>query len=168
MAIEFLPSELLKKLAPEKLINKLVRSNLTINRATLTMLSKSGVLKKKTLEDVALRVLRTYKDRYSEARDEGETKSDAFDLATGDNALMVQRIQNASVNEIANEIKDQYDGEYYEWLPSDAETPDPVHQLNYGKTFQVGVGDDNGEDPGDRYGCRCGMRILVDQTELEL
>jgi hypothetical protein len=76
----------------------------------------------------------------------------------------VARVQNAVVYEIAQDIKDQYRGEFYEWLPSDAETPDPIHQLNYGKKFQMG----KGEMPGDRYGCRCGMNVLVSESTLSL
>lgn len=66
--------------------------------------------------------------------------------------------------QVAGEIKDRYEGEFYIWLPSDAEEPDPEHQLNYGKKFQVG----EGEMPGDRFGCRCGMEILVPETKLDL
>lgn len=76
----------------------------------------------------------------------------------------IQRIQNNAVFEIAQSIKENYSGESYEWLPSDADEPDPEHQLNYGKIFQVGVG----EMPGDRYGCKCGMNILVKETKLTL
>jgi hypothetical protein len=68
------------------------------------------------------------------------------------------------VNEIAKDIKRNYKGEYYIWLPSDAENPDPFHQLNYGKKFKIG----RGEMPGDRYGCRCGMEVLVEETILDV
>lgn len=77
---------------------------------------------------------------------------------------LIQRVQNNIVNQIAGEIKDAYRGEYYKWLPSDAAEPDPIHQLKYGKRYQVG----KGEMPGDRYGCRCGMFILVKETKLKL
>ena len=73
-------------------------------------------------------------------------------------------MQNETVFQIGQEIKAEYEGEFYEWLPSDAEEPDPLHQLNYGQVFRIG----DGEQPGDRYGCRCGMNILVPEKKLEL
>jgi hypothetical protein len=76
-------------------------------------------------------------------------------------------VQNEVVWQIANGIKEQYGDEDAEWLPSDAEEPDPEHQLNYGKIFRISEGI-NGEIPGERIGCRCGMRILVKQTKLNL
>ncbi len=128
------------------------------------MLTRSGVLSKKTLERIALKVIKDYKASYKSERQDGASIADATENALNDKRLMVQRVQNATVNEIANEIKDQYRGEYYKWLPSDAEIPDPIHALNYGRKFQIG----KGEMPGDRYGCKCGMEILTDDTELDL
>jgi hypothetical protein len=88
---------------------------------------------------------------------DGASKAEALDETLNDRKLLVNRVQNNIVFQIKEEIADAYAGEFYEWLPSDAETPDPIHQLNYGSTFQIGVD----EMPGDRYGCRCGMNILV-------
>ena len=45
-------------------------------------------------------------------------------------------------------------------MPSDAKNPDPEHQLLYGKIFRVGEGDKDGNMPGERYGCRCGIEWL--------
>ncbi len=128
------------------------------------MLSKSEVLTKPTLEKIALKVIKQYKASYGEFRDEGATVAEATEEALNGKALLVQRVQNAVVHEISSNVKETYHGEFYEWLPSDANEPDPLHQLNYGQKFQLGVG----EAPGDRYGCLCGMNILVDETQLEL
>lgn len=98
---------------------------------------------------------RFYKNRYKEndlSRKE----------VLGDKKLLVSRVQNAILNEVSKEIKQTYRGEFYEWLPSEAENPDPDHEKNYGKIFQVGVG----EMPGERFGCKCGMRILVKEDTL--
>ncbi len=81
-----------------------------------------------------------------------------------DKKLLVNRVQNSMVKQIAVSIKEEYLGEFYIWLPSDAMEPDPEHQLKYGKRFQIG----KGEMPGDRDGCKCGMDILVKEKELEL
>lgn len=164
MAIRFLPSEFLKKAAPKKTVEKLVTQKLTLNRTAVTMLSKSGVLSKKKLETVALKVIKSYKKIYGDFRDEGLSKTASVEEALAGKKLMVQRVQNAVVFEVAEDVKREYRGEFYEWLPSDANEPDPLHQLNYGKIFQLGVG----EAPGDRYGCKCGMNILVDESQLEL
>ncbi len=168
MSIRVLPSKLLKKMAPKKKVQKLVTKRLTLNRAVLSALAEVNILSKKALETIALKVIKGYKEKVSQEVDDGTSKAQATDDTINEGALMVQRVQNAAVHEIVKEVKTQYRGEFYKWLPSDAETPSPLHQLNYGKTFQLGVGDDNGEDPGDRYGCRCGMEILVDETRLKL
>jgi hypothetical protein len=164
LAILFLPSKLLKQIAPKKTVEKLVTQKLTLNRTAVSMLTKSDVLTKKTLERVAVKVIRGYKKSYGEFRDEGLSVAKAKEEALNGKRLMVARIQNAVVFEIAETVKGKYRGEFYEWLPSDAAEPDPLHQLNYGLKFQLGVG----EAPGDRVGCKCGMNILVNESQLEL
>lgn len=164
MAIRFLPSEIAKRIAPKKAVEKLVTQKLTLNRVALNMLARSGVLSKKTLTEVTLKVLKSYKKSYSAARKEGDSKSDAVDTAINNKKLLVQRVQNTAVFQITEQVREQYAGEFYEWLPSDANEPDPLHQLNYGKKFKLGAQ----EDPGERFGCRCGMNILVRETKLEL
>ncbi len=162
--IRFHLGELAKKLAPAKTVKRLVTTNLTLNRAVIKTLSKSDVVSAEAFTDTALEVIANYKNRYGEEKASGATRAEAFDAATNDKVQMVQRVQNTVVHTIAKKVKSQYRGEFYTWLPSDAVTPDPIHQLNYGKTFQVGVG----EMPGDRYGCKCGMEIQTDDKELEL
>lgn len=162
MPVTFLPLQIKKKFAPKKTVEKLVSRKLTINRAAVTMLSKSGVLSKKKVEEVAIKVIRSYKETLKEEIQDGTPRVEALDDALNDKKLMVQRVQNLAVSEVAKEVKKQYRGERYEWLPSSASTPDPLHQLKYGKRFWVG----KGEMPGDRYGCQCGMRILVDEDQL--
>jgi hypothetical protein len=164
MAITYLPSEIARKVAPKKLVERLVTKDLTLNRATVNMLSESGVLSKKAVEKVAIKVIKDYKKAYKKEIKEGATKTEALEDVLNGKRQMVQRIQNASVQEVTSEVKKVYRGERYEWLPSSAEVADPLHQLNYGKRFWLG----KGEAPGDRPGCRCGMRILVDEDELFL
>ncbi len=164
MAIRFHPSELLRTIAPRKKIERLVTNNLTLNKAALSTLDEASFLSKKTLEKIALKVIKGYRKKYGDERKLGASKDEALSEAVNDRKQMVQRVQNASIFEISQEIQDKYNGELYEWLPSDADVPDPLHQLNYGGIFRLGVG----EAPGDRYGCRCGMNILVKQKKLEL
>lgn len=164
MAIRFHPREFAAKLLPEKAVKKLVTQKLTLNRAVLNQLARTDALSKPTLEKIALKVIKGYKASYKDERKDGATVADAKESALNDKKLMLQRVQQAATHEVAKEVKSQYRGESYEWLPSDAQTPDPLHQLNYGLTFKLGVG----EAPGDRYGCQCGMNILVEETKLEL
>jgi ribosomal protein S17E len=164
MSIQFLPSNLLRKMAPKKKIEEAINGNLSVNRAALTSLAETGILSKKTLNTIALKVVRQYKETLATEMDSGTSFTEAKDIALNDKKLMVQRVQNASIKEIAKEVQNKYLGEFYIWLPSDAAKPDPLHQLNYGKRFQIG----RGEMPGDRYGCRCGMEILVNEDTLEL
>lgn len=151
------PAKILKKLAPGKKIESLVSGRLSLKRAALSFVNKFDFLDSKAIAKVALKTLKGYKKRVKEDPSMKEVIVD-------DPAQLVQRVQNEVVFQVAGEIKDRYEGEFYIWLPSDAEEPDPEHQLNYGKKFQVGVG----EMPGDRFGCRCGMEILVPETKLDL
>ncbi len=164
MTIKYLPTKLLAKVAPAKKVEKLVSGRLTLNRAVLSMFSEIDFLSKQTLERAALGAIRQYKERFEAEKDAGATASEAKADALNDKKLLVKRVQNSVVNQVAGEIKDQYRGEFYKWLPSDAEVPDPLHQLKYGKKFQIG----KGEMPGDRIGCMCGMQILVKESQLEL
>lgn len=156
---------MLKKAAPAATIEKMVSSRLTVNRAALNMVARSGIIPKKKIETTALKVIKQYKKTIAADVKDGATKAEATAaVAEKNNALLVQRVQNFFVTEVASQIKDSYRGEKYIWLPSDAETPDPQHQLLYGQTRRIG----RGEMPGERDGCRCGMEILVDENELDL
>ncbi len=77
---------------------------------------------------------------------------------------MVSRVKSAILNQVSKDIKEKYRGEAYIWLPSTATVPDEKHALNYGGIFQIG----KGEMPGERWGCQCGMQILVNDSKLEL
>lgn len=157
MSIFYDPKELLNKIAPQKKIKKLLKSNVSLKKTALAFVDSFSFIDKKAVSRVALKTIKSYEDRLAA---DDVAKSEILK----DPKLLIQRVQNELVFQISNEIKGKYNGEFYEWLPSDASEPDPEHQLNYGKVFQIG----SGEMPGDRIGCRCGMNILVDQTELKL
>lgn len=164
MSIKYLPSKLLKKIAPEAKIKKLLGSNLSLKKTALSFVDDIDFIDKKDVVDVALNVISSYKDRVKREVEDGAKASVIKDEIAGDAALLINRVQNELVLQIKEGIKENYDGESYIWLPSDAEEPDAEHQLNYGKKFLVG----DGEMPGDRYGCRCGMEILVEGSQLDL
>lgn len=168
MAIVYDPKKLLAKIAPKRKIERLVTDRVGLKRTALSFVNDIEFLDKKRVAEVALKTINGYKERIANAiigadldKAAGrEEKSDILD----DPKQLVQRVENEVVIQVTEKIKENYGGEKYEWLPSDAEEPDPEHQLLYG-TIRV-VGD--GEMPGERYGCRCGMRILVNETQLEL
>jgi hypothetical protein len=162
--ITYYPRDMLAKLAPRDELKRLVTKDLTVNKSVLTRLSRQDFLSKKKTNEIAHRVINQYQARAEIEKAAGQTKAAAIETAQNENVLVVQRVENALVYEVAKDIKKVYRGVRYEWLPSDAVNPDPIHALNYGKVFVFG----KGEMPGDRYGCQCGMRILVADTELDL
>lgn len=151
------PAKIIRKLAPEKQLKKLVGNNVSLKKTALRFVDASEVVSKKSVRKVALKTIKSYKDRIK------------LDPSIKEEILknprqLIQRVQNEVVLQVSNEIKTKYRGEFYIWLPSDADEPDPEHQLNYGKKFQIG----DGEMPGERYGCRCGMQIITEDSTLEL
>ncbi len=157
MSIKYEPNELLKKIAPAKKIKKLLARSVTLKKTALAFLDRAEFLDPKRVSSVALKVVKSYQARI-------DANPDVEKEISKNPALLIQRVQNEVVAQVSGEIKEKYRGESYRWLPSDASEPDPEHQLNYGKVFQVG----DGEMPGDRYGCRCGMEILVPDSSLKL
>lgn len=163
MTILYLPSEIIKKIAKKKQLEKLITDDFKVNRLALKSAAAMGVLSQNKIEQVALKVAKNYKKKYNKEVREGVSKARAKKESLNKKKQIVQRVQNSTVYEISEEIKERYYGESYEWLPSDADEPDPQHQLLYGTIRKVGVG----EMPGQRYGCKCGMRILTrDETLL--
>lgn len=157
---------MLKEIAPDSKIKKMMSRRLDLKRASLSFVDAIPFLNKRSVTDVALKTVKSYKERRAKAFAEGgrdDGKELESDLAKNPLQL-IQRVQNEVVLQVSTQIKADYAGEQYEWLPSDAEEPDPEHQLNYGKIFTIG----DGEMPGERIGCRCGMRILVKESQLEL
>lgn len=168
MSIIYDPKAMLKKVAPDTKIKRMMTKSLNLKKAALTFVDAIDFLDKKSVAEVALKTVRSYQQRVAREQVEAGFEASAGDALEAslvkDPKLLIARVQNEVVLQISNSIRENYEGEQYEWLPSDAEEPDPEHQLNYGKIFTVGVG----EMPGERYGCRCGMNILVKQTQLEL
>lgn len=162
--IIYTPGKILKQIASEKKIAKLVKGDLTLNKAVLSLFDDVDFIQKKRVSEVALKTIRQYKKRFKEERKAGLGVNAAKEEALAGKKLLINRVQNEIVKQTSDLIEEKYYGESYEWLPSGAEEPDPEHQLNYGEIFLVG----DGEMPGQRYGCQCGMRILVKETKLNL
>lgn len=157
VSIKYDPSKLLKKIAPESKIKRLLSGRVSLKKTALNFIDAVDFIDRARVTEVALKTIKGYKARL---KAETVTKTELLD----DPKQLIQRVQNEVVLQISGEIRDRYAGEKYTWLPSSAEEPDPEHQLNYGKVFTIG----DGEQPGERYGCQCGMEILVSQTRLDL
>lgn len=155
--IKYEPSKLLSKVAPKTKVKKLVGARVSLKQSALSFVNSIDFLTKGSVKKVALRTIKDYKKRIEEDPDQKK-------VIKKDPKQLVQRVQNQVVQTVSKEIAKKYRGEKYKWLPSDAAEPDPQHQLKYGKIYTVGVG----EMPGDRYGCRCGMQILVEDSSLDI
>ena len=157
MAIRYDPETLLRQIAPKTKLRKLLTKKLSVRKAALAFAKDIEFLSPKAIERVILKTIKEYKKRI-------KLEPSQKEKILKDPKLLIQRVQNSVIYEIQEEIKDKYRGEFFRWLPSDADEPDPQHQLRYGKTYQIG----KDELPGERYGCRCGMQILVDEETLDI
>lgn len=155
--IRYEPSKLIKKIAPKKKIKALLNKDLSLKKTALSFVSDIEFLSKKGIVDTALKTIKAYKKR---VKDDPDLKKTLL----ADPAQLIQRVQNEVVFQLSEQIHDEYIGEEYTWLPSSASEPDPEHQLNYGKVFVIG----EGEMPGERFGCQCGMEIRVKDSSLKL
>lgn len=171
MAIVYDPKKMLKKLAPEKRIKRSLKGDVSLKRSALSFVDGIDFIDKKAVSEVALKTVKGYQERIAKAQVaagfEKSAGDEVADAILADPKQLIQRVQNELLFQISEKIKTQYKGERYEWLPSDADEPDPEHQLNYGKIFVVGENDYEGREFGTD-GCKCGMRILVKETELKL
>lgn len=130
----------------------------------LKFLDEVEGIDKAQVVDVALKTIKGYKARIAAADDDAkEVKAEILE----DPKQLIQRVQNELVFQMHEGIKRNYGGQRARWLPSDADDPRPEHQLNYGKEYIIGEGID-GIEPGDEYGCKCGVEILTDETQLDL
>lgn len=162
MSILVDPTAILEKALPKKRLEKILNKRTLTLKESALKISAGLPIDKGAVVETALNVVASYRQRLKEL-DPTDARLEKQAI-TKDPKLLVNRVQNAVVFQISEKIKENYAGQRYRWLPSDANEQDPEHALNYGKIFVVG----EGEMPGERYGCRCGMEILTDENELDL
>jgi len=172
MSIKFLPDQMLKKIAPESKIKKLVSKGVTLKRAALSFLDGADFIDKSQVVDTALKTIKGYKERIKGAGDEDDRRAEKAEILD-DPKQLIQRVKNQIVWQVHQGIQDQYRGQRARWLPSGADEPRPLHQKAYGQEYIIGEGlpvGENGEnvEPGDEWGCDCGVEILTDETQLKL
>lgn len=159
MSVIFHPKDVARDMITDKQLSKLVTNKLTLNKVVLRQVARLSNLTQIEVEEIALKVLKSYKKKYSELLKSGESKSASLKDALNEKKLLVNRVREEVIYKASETVKSRYIGSKYRWLPSDSEEPDPEHQLKYGKIFTIG----KGEMPQDRWGCKCGMEILVDE-----
>jgi len=159
----FYPDKFKKKVIPKGFFSKdiLTKKNLSLKQTAIQALILSTNVAKEDLAATVLGVTKIYQNKIDDLTDEGLPRVKAELLAKGNEALLRQRIENLVVYNEVQRLKEENKGQYYRWLPSGAENPDPEHQLLYGQVFPVGEGDEEGNMPAERYGCQCGMEILT-------
>lgn len=155
----FDPASMLKKIAPRAKIKRMISSRMSVKRTALAIVDAAaeteiGLIDKKKVIDTALKTVAGYQKRIEEA-----TSTEVRDQILDDPKQLIQRVQNEFVFQAQKKLQEQYKGQRARWLPSSADEPDPEHQKNYGKEYIIGEGID-GEEPGDRFGCKCGVEIL--------
>lgn len=166
MSILFDPTKEANKIASKTKIKKLLKKNFSLKKTVLSSLASNDFkLNKGSLTDVALKTIKSYEQRLEKL--EGSEASDLKKDLVKNPKLLINRVQNELIFQIHTGIKKKYKGQRARWLPSDADEPRPEHQANYGKIYTIGEGI-NGVEPGDEYGCKCGVEILTDDDELDL
>ena len=172
MAIIFDPTKMLRRIAPKAKIKRMVSGRLGLKRSILANIGTDEIpIDNGTLSKVARKTLLGYKERIAAAvvqnKFEKAAGTEVKEVILDDPKQLIQRVQNEVVYQVHQGIKDKYAGMRARWLPSDADEPRPEHQANYGKVYIIGEGID-GVEPGDEYGCKCGVEILTDETKLDL
>ena len=156
----FKPLEFLKLIFPKNFWKKkLLTNNIDVKKTAVQAMQKASGLSKRELNPTLNKVVDIYTEKFNNLKQSQDTQ-EALKDTIRDNALIKQRVENLIVYNEVQEIKTEYKDKYYKWLPSTAKEQDPEHALLYGKTFKVGTGDKNGNMPGERYGCKCGIKIL--------
>lgn len=168
---------MLKKVAPHAKVKRMLKGNMSLKRTILANIPEELGVDSASLTTVARKTLIGYQQRIAQAvLDNDLDRSAGSELKKellADPKQLIQRVQNEIVYQVHKGIKEKYAGKKARWLPSSAEEPRPTHQTAYGKVYTIGeglpVGDDGDTvEPGDEWGCQCGVEILTDETTLDL
>lgn len=159
----FRPDDFKKKVLPRGFLSEnLLKNGMTLKKKAMQALIFANVGEDQ-LQKTVLKVANLYENKVDNLLANGIPKTKANILAKNGEKLLRQRIESLVIYSEVQKIKKDNKGKYYEWLPSGADEPSPQHQLLYGKTFLMGEGDNEGNIPGERYGCDCGMKILTNK-----
>lgn len=159
------PEQYLRLVFPKGFFSgKILNNELELKQAMMSALIKSAGISKRDVDETVYKVVDKYVKKIKELKEEGEKSYKK--KALNNEVLLKNRLENLVLYNEVNKLKKEHEGQYYRWIPSSAEEPDPEHQLLYGKIFKVGEGDKDGNMPTERYGCRCGIEFLGDKKEV--
>lgn len=160
------PHTILKKSLPKNFFEQnLLTKDLTLKKRAMQALILATTLSKREINKSVNKVVEIYENKIDELKNDGLPKVKASVLAVAGENLLKQRIAGIVIFDEVQKIKEENEGEKYRWLPSSSENPDPQHQLLYGKIFNVGEGDEDGNMPMERWGCNCGIEILSNKKK---
>ena len=155
------PETILEKSLPKNFFEQnLLTKDFSLKKKAMQALILATTASKREINSSVLKVADIYQRKIDDLTDEGLPKTKATVIAKAGESLLKQRIAGLVIFDAVQQIKEENEGEKYRWLPSSSENPDPQHQLLYGKIFDVGEGDEEGNMPMERYGCNCGIEIL--------
>ena len=156
------PETILKKSLPKDFFDGdlLKKKNLTLKQNAMQALILATSFSKREINSTVAKVADIYQRKIDDLSDEGIPKAKASVIAKSGEKLLKQRIAGLVIFDAVQNIKAENEDDFYEWLPSSSDTPDPEHQLLYGQIKKVGEGDKEGNMPMERYGCNCGLRII--------
>lgn len=167
MGERFDPGAWLGKIFP-KGIEKygLLDDGLDIKKRYLKALVRATSLSGRKISAEVYKTVEFYAAKESALKAAGEKAFKAE--ALNGQSLLTQRLKNFLVYSEVQEQRKHHKGRMYRWLPSAAAEADPEHQLLYGKIFREGEGDKDGNMPGERWGCQCGIEWLDEAEDLIL
>lgn len=162
MGERFDPSEWLERVFPKGIEKSgLLTDGLDIKKRYLKALVRATGISGRKITAEIYKTVDFYAEKEAALKAAGER---AFKQeALNGQALLTSRLKNFLVYAEVQEQRKRHKGKLYRWLPSSAENPDPEHQLLYGKIFREGEGDKDGNMPGERWGCECGIEWLEDE-----
>ena len=159
MGKRFIPGRWLEKIFPKGIEKSgLLSDNLEIKKRYLQALVRATSLSGREITAEVYKTVDFYEQKEAALKAAG-VKAFKQETLNGQE-LLKARLKNFLVY---SEIQRQHKGRMYRWLPSNANEPDPEHQLLYGKIFREGEGDKDGNMPGERWGCQCGIEWLADE-----
>ncbi len=161
MGERFIPGRWLEKIFPKGIEKSgLLSDNLEIKKRYLQALVRATSLSGREITAEVYKTVDFYEQKEATLKAAG-VKAFKQEALNGQE-LLKARLKNFLVYSEIQRQRKEHKGRMYRWLPSNANEPDPEHQLLYGHIFREGEGDKDGYMPGERWGCQCGIEWLDD------
>lgn len=162
MGKRFIPGRWLEKIFPKGIEKSgLLSDNLEIKKRYLQALVRATSLSGREITAEVYKTVDFYEQKEAALKAAG-VKAFKQEALNGQE-LLKARLKNFLVYSEIQRQRKEHKGRMYRWLPSNANEPDPEHQLLYGKIFREGEGDKDGNMPGERWGCQCGIEWLENE-----